>query len=98
MTEATLNGQVIGQTERATRAVLDRLLESARRERLVAGSERVELTEAGRARHSTIMAGVGRITQRLYAGLPREELVVAARVLETLTEGARAALSRPNGP
>ena len=139
MTQApTLNGQVIGQAERATRAVLEVLLAetgtpfvewvalnlTAQREstlealvdQLVTGlriSERdarftidvliadalvtvgdtVRLTGAGAAKYQQISDGIADITRRLYRDLPHDDLVVARRVLETLTERARAELA-----
>jgi hypothetical protein len=139
MTQApTLNGQVIGQAERATRAVLERLLEETNTPfvnwvalnlvatqgemtqealvgQLTAGlrineveaasavtgladgtrlviTDLVRLTSEGEALYGQISAGVAGITERLYTNLPREDLVVARRVLETLTDRARAEL------
>lgn len=134
----TLNGQVIGQAERSTRAVLERLLadtdtpfhqwvtlnllgtaphsepalvehlasglliepaaaqatvDAARSNGLIEGSENVVFTAAGQARFDAITAGIADITSRLYSDLPHDDLVVARRVLETLTERARAALA-----
>jgi hypothetical protein len=134
-----LNGQVIGQTERATRAVLDVLLaetatpfpqwvvlnvladagelssdalverlmtglriqeddaldavSGARAASLVGGGDPVGLSHAGRARYEVISAGIADISRRLYGGLPHEDLVTTRRVLETLTERARAELA-----
>ena len=133
-----LNGQVIGQAERSTRAVLERLLadtdtpfqqwvtlnllgaaphseptlvehlaagllidpaaaqaavDAARASGLIDGFDNVAFTAAGQARFDAITAGIADITVRLYADLPHEDLVVARRVLETLTERARAALA-----
>jgi hypothetical protein len=153
MSEApTLNGQVIGQTERTTRALLEVLLAesgtpfetwvilnltaaaaapaadddaddddalalAALLDQLVAGlfiaedearalvegvrvagflrgTDAVELTDSGRARQEQIQAGVADITRRLYDGFPREDLVLARQVLETLTERAKLELAR----
>jgi hypothetical protein len=144
MTSApTLNGQVLGQAERATRAVLEALLaetgtpfvqwvalnlaaqaEAAQREttpdeligQLVTGlritapegratidalvsdslvtvGDEVRLTKDGAAKHQLISDGIAEITGRLYRDLPHDDLVVARRVLETLTERARAELA-----
>ena len=136
---ATLNGQVIGQAERATRAVLEVLLaetgtaftnwvalnlvvthadmttdslveqlvtglritdSEARtsiddlvRTTLLTASGTVRLTAAGRARYQRISDGIAEITRRLYHDLPHDDLVAARRVLETLTERARAELT-----
>jgi hypothetical protein len=142
MSEApTLNGQVIGVTERTTRALLEVLLaesgtpfetwvilnltaaddgalalgslldqlvaglfiadhearalvDGVRRSGLVTGTDTVELTDVGRIRQEQIQAGVAEITRRLYDGFPREDLVVARQVLETLTERAKLELAR----
>jgi DNA-binding MarR family transcriptional regulator len=133
MTATTLNGQIIGQAERSTRAVLDRLLATtgttfdqwvainlaattapAGPDELAAGlttglqldpaaaaavirdlaaagllSPQAALTPAGRRRHQEISAGIAAITERLYGGLPADELATAGRVLATVTERAR---------
>jgi hypothetical protein len=135
----TLNGQVIGQTERATRALLDVLLaetdtafqswvslnliatngematdalidrlvtglfitetdarsvvDRARNAGLVSGTATLRLTGDGRTRYEQIQAGVDAIARRLYSGLPHDDLVTARRVLETLTDRARAELA-----
>ncbi|KLL10636.1 MULTISPECIES: MarR family winged helix-turn-helix transcriptional regulator [Protofrankia] len=143
----TLTGQDIGQAEKATRAVLNRLLDEtgtsfhdwvilnvlgtngstldqdkvvgrvvhtlkidgpAVRDALTAlvgqglvsrtpsdahGPE-ITLTPAGTARFQQVREGIGRITQRLYGGLPTEELAIARRVLATVTERANAELAR----
>lgn len=138
-TTPTLNGRVIGQAERATRAVLDRLLaehgipfetsvainlldaaggrepadaliarmldglrvpeievwaavDDARRRGLVDGTDVLELTEAGRRHFADIQAGIAAITGRLYGDIPTTDLEVAARVLLTITDRAKAEL------
>ena len=140
MTHApVLNGQVIGQAERATRAVLEVLLAESGApfvswvslnlvgtqgettadslvDQLVAGlritdsearasiddlvrtalmtsSDMVRLTAEGMARYQRISDGIAEITRRLYRDLPHDDLVVARRVLETITERARAELA-----
>ena len=136
---ATLNGQVIGQAERATRAVLEVLLaetdttftnwvalnlvathgdmtveslveqlvtglripdseartsiEDLVRTELMTASDVARLTADGMARYQRISDGIADITRRLYHDLPHDDLVVARRVLETLTERARAELA-----
>ena len=136
---APLNGQVIGQAERATRAVLEVLLAETETtftnwvalklvatqdattvdslvRQLVTGlritdadsrasidelvstalltvAGRVRLTAGGRGTYQRISDGVADITRRLYHDLPHDDLVVARRVLETLTERARAELA-----
>ncbi|MEO8267648.1 MAG: hypothetical protein ABI706_19265 [Ilumatobacteraceae bacterium] len=94
---ATLNGQVIGQAERTTRAVLEVLLAETDTAFTnwvalnLVGT--VRLTADGRARYQRISDGIADITQRLYHSLPTDDLVVARRVLQTLTERARAELA-----
>jgi hypothetical protein len=51
-------------------------------------------SEAGRTLHEGIRANVGEITQRLWGDLPAEDLAIAARVLGTVLERARAELAR----
>ncbi|QNE73603.1 winged helix DNA-binding protein [Streptomyces finlayi] len=53
------------------------------------------LTEAGRARQAAIRTGTAAIAERLYAGLPAEELAAAGRVLTELTVRANAVLADP---
>jgi hypothetical protein len=139
-TTATLNGQVIGQAERATRALLDVLLaetstpfvrwvsvdllatgerttaddlvdqlvtglrisESEARAAidelvhagLATGASTLRLTAEGDATYRRISAGIDKISHRLYDDLPVDDLVAARRVLETVTERARAELAR----
>ena len=136
---AALNGQVIGQAERATRAVLEALLAETETtftnwvalnlvathgamtvdslvEQIVIGlritdaearvsidnlvatelmtaARTVRLTAGGRGMYQRISDGIADITRRLYHDLPHDDLVVARRVLESLTERARAELA-----
>jgi DNA-binding MarR family transcriptional regulator len=139
MTQAPpLNGQVIGQAERATRAVLDLLLvaentsfvnwvtlnltatqgetkSEALVDQLVIGlridqteaqiaidelgaaglltaGEVVRLTTEGEAKYARIGTGIAEIAARLYRDLPHDDLVIARRILETVTARARAEL------
>jgi hypothetical protein len=136
-TAPTLNGQIIGQAERATRAVLDRLLAETGTtfpqwvalnltatdrgaaalddlgnllvtglgvtpaeasaaitgliERgLLAGGG---LTVGGQARYDEIAAGIAGIGERLYGGLPADDLATAGRVLTAVTDRARSELA-----
>lgn len=137
----TLTGIDIGQAERATRAVLDRLLAETEtrfttwvvlntlatiggsldraelRGRLVVGlkipeaeataivdtvasaglamdgPDEVHLTDAGSALFQRIREGIAGITERLYGGLPKEDLQTAHRVLATVTARANAELT-----
>jgi DNA-binding MarR family transcriptional regulator len=139
----TLTGRDLGQAERATRAVLERLLAEhgvtflqsvalnlladagsvLERDGLVRqmtgglkideppvlaavdelvrlglvtggpGPERLELTPAGRQRFRHVRDGVDRLTERLYGGLPEDDLATAHRVLAIVTERANAELA-----
>jgi hypothetical protein len=133
-TTPTLNGQIIGQAERLTRAVLERLLAGAGvtfvqwvaiNQTATAGPDGVatrltdglridhaeaqatvdglaeagllaadgSLTTAGRARYDEISAGIAGITERLYSGLPADELATAGRVLSAVIARARSELA-----
>ena len=136
----TLNGFIIGQAERATRALLDRLLDEldtpfetwvtlnllaqtggagssdaliarmvdglrideidawaavddARRRELVIGTDELHLTAGGQARYEAITAGTTAISARLYTGFPAADLEIAAQILLTVTERAKAQLT-----
>jgi DNA-binding MarR family transcriptional regulator len=130
----TLNGQLIGQAERVTRAVLDRLLagagttftqwvalnltatanphdleaqlvdglrvEPAEARSAIAGlvdqgllTREGGLTAAGRERFDEISAGIAGIGERLYAGLPADDLATAGRVLTAVISRARSELA-----
>lgn len=58
-----------------------------------ATGSQIALTPAGTARLQQVRAGVGQITQRLYGGLPAEDLATAHRVLATVTGRANAVLA-----
>jgi hypothetical protein len=134
-----LNGQVIGQAERATRAVLDVVLadtgisfnewvalnlvgtnavatvdalvgrltaglridrttafaaiEDARSRGLLEGTDELELTVTGRARFQAITDAITGIADRVYGDLSHADLVIARRVLETVTRRAEAELA-----
>ncbi len=133
-----LNGQIIGQAERATRAVLDRLLattgttfedwvainltattgpgdvtgrlstglrlEPADASAVVAGlvdagllTADGALTPAGRVRYDDISEGLAEVTGRLYDDLSADDLLVASRVLSTVTDRARQELAAGPG-
>ncbi len=56
----------------------------------------IVLTPVGTARFEQIRDGIAAITERLYGGLPVEDLVTARRVLAAVTERANAELARLN--
>jgi hypothetical protein len=58
---------------------------------VVAGPE-LALTPAGAAKQAYVRAGTAEIVDRLYGGLPAEDLATARRVLNTVTERANAEL------
>ncbi|GIJ76425.1 hypothetical protein SAMN05443287_10259 [Micromonospora phaseoli] len=141
---ATLNGQLLGRTHYATRAVLERELtrlgltfgqslllnvlaaadgplprvEAARKltealklsaeaahatlAELVAATlvaplaedaSQVTVTPAGRQTQRLVAAASGEIGERLWAGLPADDLAAAARVLEVVRRRAEASLA-----
>jgi DNA-binding MarR family transcriptional regulator len=51
------------------------------------------LTPDGEARYRRVRAGIGQITERLYGGIPAEDLHTAQRVLATVTERANTELA-----
>ncbi|WP_418961088.1 MarR family transcriptional regulator [Streptomyces tritici] len=53
----------------------------------------LRLTDAGRELHETTTTETARISARLYADIPQDDLAVAARVLGLLTDRANAELS-----
>ncbi|MEH1016892.1 hypothetical protein V6U90_27800 [Micromonospora sp. CPCC 206060] len=57
------------------------------------GAPALRPTAAGRQVQDDIRAAVAGITDRLYGGLPTEDLAAAARVLGTVTERANAELA-----
>jgi hypothetical protein len=59
-----------------------------------AGAEpELVMTAAGKELHRRVNAAITQITQRLYGGLPAEDLAVAHRLLVTVTERANAELA-----
>ena len=64
---------------------------------LIAGDATVGLTDAGRALVDRVRSTVSAGTQRIFADIPVEDLLTARRVLETVTERARAELALPAG-
>jgi DNA-binding MarR family transcriptional regulator len=57
-----------------------------------AADPEVTLTPAGQARFQQVREGIGQITQRLYGGLPNDDLAAAHRVLTAVTDRANAEL------
>jgi DNA-binding MarR family transcriptional regulator len=51
------------------------------------------LTPAGSTRVGQVQEGIAAITQRLYGGLPAEDLITARRVLAAVTDRANAELA-----
>jgi len=66
------------------------------REPAAGGGMQVALTPAGTARFQQIQGDIGQVTRRLYGGLPESDLVIAHRVLATVTERANTELATPN--
>ncbi len=69
---------------------------SVRRGGLLEGTSTLTLTGSGSVHFARITAGIAAVTERLYGDIPVDDLVVARRVLETVTSRARAELdARP---
>jgi hypothetical protein len=56
--------------------------------------DRLTLTPDGAERYEQIRAGSAAIVERLYAGLPIEDLLTTRRILTTVTERANGELAR----
>ncbi|MCI3242119.1 MULTISPECIES: MarR family transcriptional regulator [Streptomyces] len=54
------------------------------------GTSQVRITDAGRELYETTSAETAPISARIYAGIPKEDLAVAGRVLTLITERANA--------
>jgi DNA-binding MarR family transcriptional regulator len=80
--------------EPAAREVLATLLDRGLAERTEDGGQ-LALTSSGTERFEQITGAIGQITERLYGGLPPEELAVAHRMLTTVTARANAELAEP---
>ncbi|MEU8675311.1 hypothetical protein [Streptomyces sp. NPDC048560] len=74
-------------------AVLAELTGAGLLEEAPGDGTRLALTESGRERQAGIRSGTAAITERLYTGLPAEELAAAGRVLTALTARANAVLA-----
>ena len=79
--------------ESAVLATIGELAESKLLETLPGDTSRLRLTEAGRTLNGRIRAAVAEITERLYGGLPAEDLQTAGRLLTLVTARANAALA-----
>jgi len=53
----------------------------------------LDLTAEGGALHSRIRTGIDRVTERLYGGLPEDDLATTRRILAIVTERANAELT-----
>jgi DNA-binding MarR family transcriptional regulator len=60
---------------------------------LLAGTQQVSLTDAGRARYQQIRGRIEDVTGRLFGDLPASDLETAGRVLSIVTARANAELS-----
>ena len=81
----------VGEAHAAER--IDELAGAQLLERRDGAEPQVIVTAAGERLHGQIRNGVGRVTDRLLAGLPAEDLAAAARVLGTVLERADAELA-----
>jgi len=59
----------------------------------LASGPRISLTSAGTDRVARIKRGIAQITERLYSGLPADELAIAHRMLAAVTARANAELN-----
>jgi DNA-binding MarR family transcriptional regulator len=93
-----LTGAVTGALK-IDAADVHRLVGNLLRAGLVAadGPERVRVTDAGREVHGRVSAETAAASARIYAGIPRDELAVAGRVLALVTERAEAELAAARG-
>ncbi|MFD9224283.1 hypothetical protein ACFWDI_30770 [Streptomyces sp. NPDC060064] len=67
-------------------------------ETLPGDASRIRLTDAGRALQDRISTATAGITERLYGGLPAEDLAAASRVLTAVTARANAELDGARPP
>jgi len=58
-----------------------------------AEASRVRITKAGREFYAEVSAETGKISARIYAGIPAEDLAASGRVLALVTERANAELA-----
>lgn len=79
--------------ESAVLAAIGELTGSKLLETLPGDAYRLRLTEAGRTLNGQIRAAVAEITERLYGGLPAEDLQTAGRLLVLVTARANEALA-----
>ncbi|KUN79493.1 hypothetical protein AQJ66_28625 [Streptomyces bungoensis] len=79
--------------ESAVRGTLGELTAARLLEQDPAQPSRVRLTDAGRELYEGAAAETAGISARLYAGIPAEDLAVAGRVLELITQRANAELA-----
>jgi hypothetical protein len=92
-TEAELAGQLeqgLKISPQQARGILSQLTDQGLTS--TDGSE-VNLTPTGRARVAQVRDGLAEITGRLYGDLPAGDLIVAQRVLASVTERANAELA-----
>jgi DNA-binding MarR family transcriptional regulator len=79
--------------ESAVLVTIDELAESKLLETLPGDTSRLRLTEAGRTLNGRIRAAVAEITERLYGGLPADDLATAGPLLTLVTARANAELT-----
>ncbi|MFI9213655.1 MarR family transcriptional regulator [Streptomyces sp. NPDC053253] len=89
---AEVNGS-LKTDESVVRGVVDELTAAKLLEEDPADTSRLRLTDTGRELDATTSAESARISARLYAGIPAEDLAVAGRVLTLVTERANAELA-----
>jgi hypothetical protein len=70
-------------TEETAQATINELTDAG----LLAGTDQIVATEAGRTLFAKVRGDIGPIIERAYAGIPAEDLQTAARVLMAVTAG-----------
>ena len=76
-------------TEEAAQATLAELTDAG----LLAGTDQLTATDAGRALFAKVRGDIGPIIERAYSGIAAEDLRTAARVLLAVTAGLNRELS-----
>jgi hypothetical protein len=89
--------QLLGQTEKAANAMLDRLLAEPGTGRLLRIPDddhaTVRLTDSGEQLYAQTRTATVEVTQRLWGDLPAQDLATAGRVLSTVLARANTELA-----
>ncbi|MFF4575967.1 MarR family transcriptional regulator [Streptomyces sp. NPDC001410] len=79
--------------ESVVRGVIEEMTAAKLLEADPAETSRMRLTDSGRDLYESTTAETAEISARLYAGIPDEDLAIAGRVLNLITERANAELA-----